>query len=192
MCHLKEREHVQSQDEPFQVVSYFCNTDVKGNKEKNVECQTVIRSLASQLARLQDLPIAQPAKDMHKEYEANKQMQPSDKSWWNLFNRLLELRKGAIVAIVVDALDEMSSASAAHEFIRRMGDVMKAHSHVFFLCSSREHILVNMIDCKFLEYQMKPADSEEDMKSFIDNEIAARQRMAVAKDSIFCMFFYFQ
>jgi hypothetical protein len=139
---------------------------------------------------LSDFTVAPPATRFYHEFLPFTQQQPSDKQWWDLLGELLkslESPKGALVAIIVDALDEMSSELEAHKFLQGMGEIMDSHSHIYFLCSSREHIDMGKMGCSVPQYHMNSEDTKDDMKSFITNEIESRKQNPAANDSVFCM-----
>jgi hypothetical protein len=135
---------------------------------------------------LPDYTIAQRAKDLYHEFEAPNEDQPSLRCWIELLDDLL--RGKTKVVVVVDALDAAITDPEANMFLDQMRRFLAKYPQVCLLCSSREHIHVDMfVGPELLHwYGMKAASTRSDMRNFIAKKIEFR-RLYLEKSSTSCI-----
>jgi hypothetical protein len=77
---------------------------------------------------------------------------------------LLNTPESSRIVILVDALDEVFEDREANAFLMHMKKLIAKHPHVYFLCSSREHIRVKFyLGSDLLHPDVKPTTSQSDM-----------------------------
>jgi ABC-type Mn2+/Zn2+ transport system ATPase subunit len=106
-------------------------------------------------------------------------------AWKETFKKVITNTASHYV-FIVDALDECLDSSEVEKLLDFMGDVLRKHANVSFLCSS--HRQINMGDY-FDRNMLLPTDvtverTAEQVERFVREEI--QRRRLKANNSIFC------
>jgi hypothetical protein len=166
-----------------QVIPYFCFAS--GNSRPGYE--TILRALLWHMSLLPNKTLDSEAITEYDLAKGRKSDERDVTSWEKLFLDLIGSRKHDHFVFVVDALDECISKVDGDKFLRFIGNqVMSRCSNVHLLVSSQKHVPVEEVFGNDVLYKVEvnPADTEDDMKRFINGELKRRQR--ISPRSIFC------
>jgi hypothetical protein len=183
---LQALEDLQTPDEPFRVIPYFCST--RGTKRP--DCETIIRSLVGKLSWRSGYSVAEPARSLHIKYTKRLKGYPSIDDWQQVLGDVIvEYGVSAKLVFLVDALDEFTDIAEGGHFLDRMRKVADKYPNVYLMITSHHYVRVDEYFDKsvLLQYEVKQSDTKKDMEAFIDTEIRFRRRAPGSRASIFGM-----
>ena len=134
-----------------------------------------------------DFTSAQQAENLHSETTRGLNQLANIESWERLLGELLSESSNQSIVFVVDALDECESPRDAERLLEFVTEIMENHSNVQLLCSSRQHVRVEMYCLPGIlhKVELTVGAATVDMKAFVNGEIFEYLRGKI-KDSIFC------